>query len=270
MDYLKTKINMLDFFKKVFQKDQNYNLVISWWWTKWFYALGILKWLESLGLKEKIKVVYWVSIWAMIGAYRCNWYSADEIFNKFIDFNIFWLTKFNFFPKISLLRNTSLKNHFEEDLPDSFEKLNKKLYIGATDTNTGKFILFNTWVVIEPLLGSIAIPWIFPNIKYKSYNLIDWGTTNNFPVDMANKEYPQNKTIWINLNKFTENQKIKTIFDTLSVSLEILLRNRAMLKSDKVDYLFYTDTWLKILDTKSSKMKKAFEKGYIDCLAKFK
>jgi hypothetical protein len=87
---------------------------------------------------------------------------------------------------------------------------------------------------------------------------------------MANKEYPQNKTIWINLNKFTENQKIKTIFDTLSVSLEILLRNRAMLKSDKVDYLFYTDTWLKILDTKSSKMKKAFEKGYIDCLEKFK
>ncbi len=261
---------MFKFFKKAFSKNQNYTLVISWWWTKWFYALGILKWLEELGFKEKIKIVYWVSVGAIIWSYRCSGYSADEIFNKFIAFNIFWITKINFYPKISLLKNNSLKDNFEKDLPHKFEKLKKILYVWATNINTWKFILFSKWDIINPLLGSMAIPWIFPYVKYKNYNLIDWWATNNFPVDLARKQYPKNKIIWINLNKFTENQEIKTIFDTLSISLDILLRNRAMLKSDKVNYLFYNDTWLKILDTKSSKMKKAFEKGYSNCLEKFK
>ncbi len=261
---------MFKFFKKAFSKKTNYTLVISWWWTKWFYALWILKWLEELGFKEKIKVVYGVSAWAIIWSYRCSGYSADEIFNKFIQLKIFWITKFNLFPKISLLKNSTLSSYFEQDLKNKFEDLNKKLYIWATDINTGKFISFDKWEIVAPLLGSIAIPWIFPFVKYKNYNLIDWWTTNNFPVDIASRQYPKNKIIGINLNKFTENQKIKTIFDALSVSLEILLRNKAMLKSDKVDYLFYNDTWLKILDTKQSKMKKAFEQGYIDCINKFK
>jgi NTE family protein len=261
---------MLRFLKNIFPKGKNYTLVISWWWTKWFYALGILKWLEELWFKEKIKIIYWVSVWAIIWSYRSNGYSADEIFSKFIDFNIFWLTKINFFPKTSLLKNNSLKDNFEKDLPSKFEQLDKILYVWATNINTWKFILFNKWNIVMPLLGSMAIPWIFPHVKFKNYNLIDWWATNNFPVDIARKHYPKNKIIWINLNKFTENQEIKTIFDTLSISLDILLRNRAMLKSDKVDYLFYNDTWLKILDTKESKMKKAFEKGYIDCIEKFK
>jgi len=261
---------MFRFFRKTFRKKQSYSLVISWWWTKWFYALGILKWLEKLGFREKIKIVYWVSAWAIIGSYRCSWYSADEIFDKFIDLKIFWITKLNFFSSISLLRSTSLKNLFEKDLPNSFEKLDRKLYIGTTDTNTWKFILFDKWDIISPLLGSIAIPWIFPYIQYKNYNLIDWWATNNFPVDIAHKQYPKNKIIWINLNKFTENQKIKTIFDSLSVSLEILLRNGPILKSDNVNYLFYKETWLKMLDTKTPKIKKAYEQGYIDCIEKFK
>lgn len=261
---------MFKFFKKNFTRNYAYTLVISWWWAKWFYALWILKWLEELWFKEKISVVYWVSVGAIIGSYRCCWYSADEIFKKFIDFKIFWITKLNFFPKMSLLKNNALKSNFEQDLKNNFRELDKKLYLWATDTNTGKFIVFDKWNVIPPLLGSIAIPGIFPLIKYKNYNLIDWGTTNNFPIDIASKQYPKNKIIWINLNRFTENQKIKTIFDTLSVSLEILLRNKALLKSDKVDYLFYNDTGLKILDTKKSKMKKAFEKGYEDCIEKFK
>ncbi|MFZ2150979.1 MAG: patatin-like phospholipase family protein [Candidatus Absconditicoccaceae bacterium] len=261
---------MLKFFRRVFQKGKNYTLVISGGGTKGFYALGILKGLEELGFKEKIKVVYGVSIGAIILSYRCSGYSAQEIFNKFIDFNIFGLTKINFYPKVSLLKNSSLKDNFEKDLPNRFEKLDKILYVGATNINTGKFVLFNKGDMINPLLGSMAIPGIFPYVKFKNYNLIDGGATNNFPVDIARKQYPKNKIIGINLNKFTENQEIKTIFDTLSISLDILLRNRAMLKSDKVNYLFYNDTGLKILDTKSSKMKKAFEKGYTDCIQKFK
>ncbi len=256
--------------KKILHKNQNYSLVISWWWTKWFYALWILKWLEQLQIKEKINIIYWISIGAIIGAYRSSWYTADDMFQKFIDFNFFWLTKINLLPNLSILKNDHIKIIFEKDLPKDFKKLNKKLYIWTTDTNTWKFILFDKWDIISPLLGSMAIPWIFPPIKYQNYNLIDWGTTNNFPVDIATQQFHKNKIIWINLNKFTENQKIKTIFDNLSVSMEILLRGWSISKSQYVNYLFYNDTGLKILDTNKVKMKKAFEQGYIDCIKKFK
>lgn len=261
---------MLNFIKKIFRKNQIYTLVISWWWTKWFYALGILKWLEELWIKKNIKIIYWVSIWAIIWAYRSNWYSADEIFEKFIDFKIFWITKINVIPSISLLKNTTLKKIFEKDLPQNFWQLEKKLYIWATDINKWNFILFDKGEIINPLLWSISIPWIFPNITHKNYNLIDGGTTNNFPVDKAKKMFPHNKIIWINLNKFSENQQIKTIFDNLSISLEILLKNKEAEKSKYVDYLFYKETWVKILETNKLKLKKAFEQGYIDCIKKFK
>jgi len=57
---------------------------------------------------------------------------------------------------------------------------------------------------------------------------MDGGATNNFPVDLAKQRYPKNKIIGIALNKFQENQKIKSIFDNLSVSFEILLRHHTV------------------------------------------
>lgn len=120
------------------------------------------------------------------------------------------------------------------------------------------------------LLGSMAIPGIFPVVDHGKYTLMDGGLTNNFPVDIAKKKYPNNKIIGIALNKFQQNQKIKTILDTLSVSFEILLRHDTVENMSVVDHIFYKPLGLTVLDTSRKKMQKAYLDGYKDCITHFK
>jgi predicted acylesterase/phospholipase RssA len=98
---------------------------------------------------------------------------------------------------------------------------------------------------------------------------MDGGATNNFPVDIAKKQYPKNEIIGIALNKFQENQNIKTIFDNLSVSFEILLRHHTIENMSAVKHLFYKDLKLKVLDINKKNMHKAYLDGYKDCIEHF-
>lgn len=244
-------------------------LVISGGGVRWFYALGILKAIEEFGMRNHIKEVYGVSAGAIIGAYWCAGYSADEIFEKFINLKLFWLDKINLLPKKSFLKNDFLEKMFGDDLPSSFEELEIPLNIGATDIKKAKFMLFNKEELIKPLLASMSIPCVFPPILYKNHLLVDGGLTNNFPVDIAKKNHPRKKIIGINLNKFVENQDIKTMIDGISITYEILMRSASIPKMDLVDYLFHTDLHIKVLDTKKEKMKAIYLQGYQDALRMF-
>ncbi len=249
---------------------KKYTLVISWWGTKWFYALGVLKWLEEVWYKDKIEVIYGVSVWALIGSYRSAGYSAQEIYDFFIDDHSFWVSSINILSKQSLLKLNYFEKKFRKDLPKKFSDLKIKTYIWTTDVKTWLFRLFSTGDLIPILLGSISIPGIFPVTHYKNYVLMDGWATNNFPVDLAKKAYPKNEIIGIALNKFQQSQKIKTIFDALSVSFEILLRHHTVENMSVVTHLFYKKLNLKVLDINKKNMQKAYLDGYDDCLKHFK
>ena len=89
-------------FFSLLKTQKKYTLVISWWGTRWFYALGILKGLEELGYKEKIQAIYGVSVGAMIAGYRSAGYSAQEIYDIFFDERSFGFSSINIFSKQSL------------------------------------------------------------------------------------------------------------------------------------------------------------------------
>lgn len=249
---------------------KKYTLVISWWGTRWFYALGILKWLEELWYKEKIEAIYGVSAWALVGAYRGAGFSAQEIYDIFFHARPFNIFSINIFSKQSLLKENFFEKQFTKDLPKDISDLKIKTYIWTTDVKTGLFHLFEYGDLTPILLGSISIPGIFPVVPHKKHLLMDGGVTNNFPVDLAKKQYPKNEIIGIALNKFQENQTIKTIFDNLSVSFEILLRHHTVENMSVVKHLFYKDLKLKVLDISKKNMHKAYLDGYKDCIEHFK
>jgi len=249
---------------------KKYTLVISWWGTRWFYALGILKWLEELGYKDKIQAIYGVSAWALIGAYRAAGYSAQEIYHMYFGVNPFGFSSINIFSKQSLLRLNYFEKRFDQDLPKKVDDLKIKTYIWTTDVKTGLFHLFEFGDLTPILLWSISIPGIFPVVPHKKHLLMDGGVTNNFPVELAKQKYPKNEIIGVALNKFQEDQKIKTIFDNLSVSFEILLRHHTIENMSSVTHLFYKDLPLKVLDISKKNMHKAYLDGYKDCIEHFK
>ena len=248
---------------------KKYTLVISWWGTRGFYALGILKWLEELRYKDKINAIYGVSAWALIGAYRAAWYSAKEIYDLYFGVNPFGFSSINIFSKQSLLKLNYFEKRFTQDLPKNLLDLKIKTYIWTTDVKTGLFHLFDHGDLTPILLWSMSIPGIFPVIPHKKHLLMDGWATNNFPVDLAKKQYPKNEIIGIALNKFQENQNIKTIFDNLSVSFEILLRHHTIENMSAVSHLFYKDLKLKVLDINKKNMHKAYLDGYNDCINHF-
>ncbi len=154
-------------------------------------------------------------------------------------------------------------------MPKTFKELEIPLAIWATDTKKGKYILYKKGNLVTPLLGSMAIPGVFPPILFQWNTLMDGGLINNFPVDIAKKDHPTSYIVWIFLNKFIENQKTSSILDNLSLSYEILMRARDMEKFHLVDDLFYRELDLSILSTNKKQMKSIFDMGYKDAKKKF-
>ncbi|MBO4203935.1 patatin-like phospholipase family protein [bacterium] len=138
-----------------------------------FYALGVLKALEEAGLRERIDAVYGVSVGAIIASYWASGWSAQQIWERFRDLPIAtmkWLTRS---PTKHLLETEVLEEYFKKDLKHTFEETEIPVYLGATDILSGKFILFRTGELMRPLLGSIALPGIFPSVKYQNFLLND-------------------------------------------------------------------------------------------------
>ena len=169
-----------------------------------------MKALEECNIKSEIDAIYGVSIWAIVWSVWANGMKAEEIFEILMNLSVrdfYWrdiLTK-----SWGFVSNKKIKLLLDEYLPKSFGELEIPFYAWTVDTNNAEYKLFHEWDLRKIVLGSMSIPWVFPLVKYWEYSLVDWWVLNNFPVDIAKNDYPNHEIIWIALNKFQTNQKIK-------------------------------------------------------------
>lgn len=251
------------------KQNNRYILVISWWGMRGFYGLGVLKALEEKNMKSQIDAIYGVSAGGLLASYRSAWYSTEEILNHFLESEFLSLTKnMNIVPKNSLLKNTVLKKQIEKDLPQKFENLTIPIFIGCTEIEKGENLIISWWELSSALLWTIAIPGVFPAVSREEQTLIDGGVTNNFPVDIAKKNFPKHKIIGISLNKYRTKPKIKNLFDNLMVSFEIMLRKDIQEKWALCDIFFCRSLDTAVLEFNKQKLKKLFQLGYEDGIKK--
>lgn len=255
---------------KIFQKTERKILVISGWGFRWAYALWVMKALEEKGIKNQIDAIYWVSIWAIIWSCWSYGMNADTILSLLTDVSIrdfYW----HDILKMSgwFVSNKKIAQLLSTYLPKSFNELEIPFFAWAVDTNTATFQIFGEWDLHKTVLWSMSIPGIFPPVKYGEYLLVDGWVLNNFPVDIAKKDFPNHKIIWIALNKFQTNQKIKSAFDNLQVNFEVMMRSKLMENTQLVDYLFYRELPLSVLSLNKKQMHKAFALWYQDGIEMF-
>lgn len=261
----------MKFFSRLPRISKRKILVISGGWSRWTYALWILKAMEECWIDKEIDAIYWVSIWAIVGSIRANWMKAEEIFGVLTGLSVrdfYWtdiLSKTWWF-----ISNKKIIWLFNKYLPRDFEALKIPFYAWTVDTNNAEYKLFHEWDLRKVVLGSMSIPGIFPPVKYDKYSLVDGGVLNNFPVDIAKKDYPNHEIIWIALNKFQTNQKIKSAFDNLLVNFEVMMRSKLLENTKLVDYLFYKELPIQILSLNKKEMQKAFNLWYEDWIKMFK
>tara|TARA_R110000868_G_scaffold410962_1_gene701102 strand:+ start:5197 stop:5982 length:786 start_codon:yes stop_codon:yes gene_type:complete len=73
---------------------------------------------------------------------------------------------------------------FEKYFPiNSFEALEKKLYVVATNLEKGEPVYFDKGELIKPILASAALPPVFSPVSIDGQLYADGGIMNNFPVD---------------------------------------------------------------------------------------
>ncbi len=226
---------------------------------------------EEYNIKSEIGAIYGVSIWAIVWSVWANGMKAEEILELLTSIK---LTDFYWTDILSMsggfASSKKIESLLNKYLPKDFEDLECSFYAGSVDTNSAEYKLFNSWDLRKIVLGSMSIPWVFPPVKYKNYSLVDWGVLNNFPVDLAKKDYPNHEVIWIALNKFQTNQKIRAALDNLIITFEVMMRSKLLENTKLVDYLFYRELPIQVLSLSKKQMREAFALWYEDWIKMFK
>lgn len=86
----------------------------------------------------------------------------------------------------SLYSNEGLRHFLLRHLPvHRFEELKIPLIITATKLQTGEALAWDSGDLIEAILGSVALPGIFPPAQQDGYQVVDGGISDNVPLEVA-------------------------------------------------------------------------------------
>jgi NTE family protein len=84
----------------------------------------------------------------------------------------------------SLLDASVFHQHFDSLIPDTtFDKARMPLAVVAVDLVSGEEVVYTSGPVRPAVLGSVALPGVFPPIAFDGRILVDGGWTSRIPID---------------------------------------------------------------------------------------
>lgn len=176
-------------------------MVLSGGGVRGFAHLGLLKYLDELGIK--VHAISGVSAGAIAGSLYAAGYKPDAIFeimkkSKYFSYTGFSLTKEGLFPM------EPMKKTLHKLIPDdSFEKLKTKFFVTATDFTNDTAVTFSKGKLIETVIASASVPVIFEPVRINGSIYFDGGLLNNLPVEPLKKIC--DNTIGCHVNKIDTN-----------------------------------------------------------------
>lgn len=166
--------------EQVKKKNYDTGLVLSGGAARGFAHAGVIKAMEEKEMKADI--VSGVSAGSIVGAFYCDGYSAEEIFEIFHKNKVFELVKLRF-NKHGLLSISGLRKVLKKNLRTTrMEKLDKPLVITATNIEEGITTYFTEGDLVDIVVASCSIPILFTPAVINDITYVDGGLTNNFPV----------------------------------------------------------------------------------------
>ncbi len=156
-------------------------LVLSGGGVRGYAHLGMLQYLEELKIRPF--AISGTSAGAIVGVLYAAGRSPREILEM--------MMKNRYFGWSTLLWNKSgffsmdvLTKALQYAIPQNkFESLPVKLFVSATDLNSGDPVVFSTGELFSAIVASASVPVIFEPVVREQRILVDGGLTNNFPVE---------------------------------------------------------------------------------------
>jgi len=241
-------------------ESKSVGLVLSGGGVKGMAHIGMLQALNEFGISTN--AVSGTSVGALIGALYANGNSISEMLQFFKETPLF---RYHFMTilKPGLLDTDRYFELLARYFPaNTFESLQRKLYVVATDLQKGDETVFSEGELIKPLLASAALPPVFSPVSIKGRLYADGGIMNNFPyVEVA---ATSDFIIGSNVSGIREIPK-----EGIKSSLQLANRTTALMmyavnrkKVNKCDLLFEPKALelIGILDKKG--IEKAYAIGY--------
>lgn len=155
-------------------------LVLSGGGTRGFAHLGVIKALSEKGIIPNI--ISGTSAGAIAGSLIADGHSPEEIFKQQTSKRFLAYTNFNFFRK-GLLNFKNLKKDLAEVYTvKNIEDLKIPFYACVSNLNEGKAEYFNQGNLIDIVLASASVPFLFKPVEINGITYCDGGLIDNLPI----------------------------------------------------------------------------------------
>lgn len=165
-------------------KDMEITLALGGGGTRGAAHIGVLRVLEKAGFV--IRAISGTSIGSLIGAFYAAGYPVDKIQSIFSQVDQSKLYGWPLSDGPGLLGVHGIYEFIKTHLGDSrIESLKIPYAAIAVDMISNREIIFRQGSVVDAIMGSIAVPGLFPPKIIGAYRLIDGGTLDPVPVRAA-------------------------------------------------------------------------------------
>lgn len=159
----------------------NIGLVLSGGGARGATHIGTIKALEEHGIHPTH--IAGTSSGAIVGALYAAGVSWSEILNFFKTTPLFHTRRFAR-NKPGFLNSENFYDDLKAFFPkDSFDALEKPLFITAANIIDGSPKIFSRGQLIKPIIASASFPGVFTPTEINGNYYVDGGTLNNFPVE---------------------------------------------------------------------------------------
>lgn len=166
---------------KRIEPDSRIGLALSGGSVKGFAHVGVLRYLEEVGLRPHI--VSGTSAGALVGGLYCDGHSPDEILDILGRMTLSSMTAIRPFGTGGLLETVPMMRYLREHLHhERLEDLPIPLRIVATDMDHGAAHTFDSGELVPIMMASCSIPVIFHPVEIDGVLYVDGGLFRNFPA----------------------------------------------------------------------------------------
>lgn len=164
---------------------------------------------------------------AVVGALYAQGHSCEEMLDFFKTVQLLDYKKYAI-NKPGFIDASKFYKFFKKNFPeDSFDVLNKKLFIATTNITDGVLQIFSEGELIKPILASSAFPGFFAPIEINNKLYIDGGVLNNFPVELIKKDCDSLIGVYLNLFDSMPNSDLKHFYNVIQRAINIRMTKSA-------------------------------------------
>jgi len=243
---------------KIFQKKFRTGLVLSGGAVRGIAHLGVLQ--ALIEHKISINIISGASAGALAGALFSEGYSPFEILDIFSKKKFYEFVRISF-PRSGFLKVDGLKKLLNKHLKTKrLEELPVPLVVSATNFREGKIEYFESGQLIDVLIASSSIPFLFEMQKIDGIPYTDGGVMDNLPIEPIRSRC--RNIIAVHVNPLGQYETVKNPLQIIERTFHLAVASAIQRKKSLADLFIEPQglTEYGLLDLR--KAKTIFQIGY--------